>query len=345
MSGPRVTVLMSVHNGERFLREAIRSILSQTFRNFEFLIINDASTDGTPGILKEFDDPRIRVIENEINIGLTKSLNKGIGDARGEYIARMDADDISLDYRLEKQISLLDKSPEIGVVGGAALAIDKEGRVIETFTMPQHDREIAWDLIFYSPLIHPTVVIRRDILRRYGGYDTSRSCAQDYELWCRLRNATRFYNFTEPLILLRKHPDNITSQRTAEQAAAALQISADVLRTVTRMDSTPEDVHNLRVGHAETCDAAIRAAALLYETYRGLKREERWRVSEDDTLSRDATKRIMIMLRPYVMNPRTWPLLARAFWVAPATAVKMVFATLGRVVGGGFNGSGRDAAL
>ncbi|TNE70794.1 glycosyltransferase family 2 protein, partial [bacterium] len=104
---PVITCLMSVYNGEEFLREAMDSILDQTYTNFEFLIINDGSTDDTVPIIESYDDPRIRLIHNEVNIGLTKSLNKGIGLAKGEYIARMDADDISLPERFERQIEVL----------------------------------------------------------------------------------------------------------------------------------------------------------------------------------------------------------------------------------------------
>ncbi|HKQ33129.1 MAG TPA: glycosyltransferase family A protein, partial [Thermodesulfobacteriota bacterium] len=120
---PKVTVLMTVYNGEKFLNEAIDGILNQTFRDFEFLIINDGSTDGSREIIKSYKDPRINLVDNESNIGLTASLNRGLSLAGGEYIARQDADDISLPERLEKQISILERNPDIALLGSWYLEI------------------------------------------------------------------------------------------------------------------------------------------------------------------------------------------------------------------------------
>ena len=117
MKNPKVAVLMSVYNGEKYLREAINSILSQTFNDFEFLIINDGSTDGTADILKSYTDSRIKIINNEKNIGLTKSLNKGLKIAKGEYIARQDADDISMPERLKEEVAFLEIHKDYAVVG------------------------------------------------------------------------------------------------------------------------------------------------------------------------------------------------------------------------------------
>ena len=117
MNEPMVTVLMAVYNGEKFLKEAMESILTQTFTDFEFLIINDGSTDNSVKIIEEFNDPRIRLIHNEKNLKLIASLNKGISLAKGKYIARMDCDDISMPYRLEKEVDFLENSLEYGLVG------------------------------------------------------------------------------------------------------------------------------------------------------------------------------------------------------------------------------------
>ena len=119
MSHPKVTLLMSVFNGQSYLKEAIESILNQTFEDFEFLIINDASKDNSLRIIQSFDDSRIKLVHNSDNIGLTKSLNKGIDLAKGEFIARMDCDDISLPERLSMQVSFMDKNPDIGILSSA----------------------------------------------------------------------------------------------------------------------------------------------------------------------------------------------------------------------------------
>jgi glycosyltransferase involved in cell wall biosynthesis len=124
---PKVTVLMSVYNGEEHLREAIDSILNQTYKNFEFLIIDDGSTDGSVNIIRSYLDPRIRLIKNKKNIGITRSLNKGLKLARGEYIARMDDDDIAFPERLEKQVRFLNEHVNVGLVGGSDITINGVG--------------------------------------------------------------------------------------------------------------------------------------------------------------------------------------------------------------------------
>jgi glycosyltransferase involved in cell wall biosynthesis len=132
-SYPKVSVVMSVYNGEKYLCEAIDSILNQTFENFEFLIVNDGSTDRTLEILQSYRDPRIKVINNERNIGLTASLNKGLKIAKGEYVARMDADDVSFPHRLEQQKAFLDRNPRVAMVGSWAEVIDESGKTQETW--------------------------------------------------------------------------------------------------------------------------------------------------------------------------------------------------------------------
>ena len=130
MKKPKVTVLMSVYNGERYLHESIESILNQTFKDFGFLIINDGSTDNTPKILKSYKDQRIKIISNKNNLGLTKSLNKGIKLAKGEYIARQDVDDVSLSERLEKQVKFLNSYPSYAAVGTFTKIINEDSKVI-----------------------------------------------------------------------------------------------------------------------------------------------------------------------------------------------------------------------
>jgi len=146
MVEPKVTVLMPVYNGERYLNEAVDSILGQTFTDFEFLIIDDASTDKTPEILRSYDDPRIRVVTNEENLGLSKSLNKGLALARGEFIARMDADDVSYPYRLQVQHEFMTQHPGAGVIGSWAEYIDRKGEIVHRYRAPIFPEETTDDL-------------------------------------------------------------------------------------------------------------------------------------------------------------------------------------------------------
>lgn len=218
----KITVLMSVHNGEKYLKEAIESILNQTFKDFEFLIVNDGSTDSSKEIIFSYNDPRIVYVENETNIGLTKSLNKGLKLAKGEYIARMDADDISLPERLEEQVEFMDQHPDIGICG-ARLRLIGGGR---NWKMPSESDLIKASMIFFNPLFHPTVIIRKKILDDNNlKYDESFRYAQDYELWSRIKNFTDFHNIQKSLVLYRISGDRITKKSSGQQKSNAAKVS------------------------------------------------------------------------------------------------------------------------
>ena len=201
-AAPKVSVLMSVYNGELHLREAIESIFSQTFGNFEFVIINDGSTDTSQELIDSFSDSRLVVIKQE-NMGVTKSLNKGLKIARGEYIARQDADDISLSDRLEKQVAYMDAHSEIAVLGGAAIAISNSGQVCGCMQRPESHEELVSRIYKENPFIHPTVMYRREFIEALGGYAEDFLRAQDYDLWLRGYRFWQFHNLQEPLIRYR----------------------------------------------------------------------------------------------------------------------------------------------
>jgi glycosyltransferase involved in cell wall biosynthesis len=200
MHPPRVAVVMSVYNGERYLREAIDSILGQSLKDFEFLIIDDGSDDSSVDIVRTYFDQRIRLIVNKKNIGLAASLNIGIDAAKSRYIARMDCDDISLPKRLETQVAFLERHPDIGICGtGITLTGNPAARMAD---FPRDDALIRAGLIFNSTLAHPTVMMARQLLQDHGlHYDTTFTRAQDYDLWTRCAIYTKFANI--PQILLR----------------------------------------------------------------------------------------------------------------------------------------------
>ena len=231
MANPKVTVLMSVYNGERFLRESMDSILSQTFKDFEFLIVNDGSTDRTKEILESYNDPRISIINNDKNIGLTRSLNKGLALAKGEYIARMDADDISLPERLEKQVEFLDTNPSIGVLGIKSNVIDEKGNTLFQVKHPESHADIMAKLLLDNRFIHSSVIMRKLLLDKYGYYNEELPMAQDYELFLGLSHSTQFANLSEPLHQWRKNTSTgISVLRRQEQIAVRDRIRRAFLK-------------------------------------------------------------------------------------------------------------------
>ena len=222
MKNPKVTVLMSVYNGEKYLQEAIDSILGQTFKDFEFLIINDGSTDKTGEILKSYNDPRIKIINNEKNIGLTKSLNIGLRIAKGEYIARQDADDISMPERLEKEVEFLEQNRNVGLVGTDYLFINEKGKVIHIVKCLNGSRELKAKLLEGNQFGHGSVMLRRECIDKVGVYREEFKFAQDYDFCLRIAEMYDVANISEPLYKWRIDSKSISVAKKALQDKYAL---------------------------------------------------------------------------------------------------------------------------
>jgi len=202
---------MSVYNGEKYLHESVDSILNQTFKDFEFLIINDGSTDKTMQILQCYNDPRIIIVNNKKNFGLTKSLKKGLQMARGEYVARMDVDDISYPRRLEVQYAYMEGNPDIGIIGSWVDVINDIGKKISSRKGGYSSEEIYYILNFRNCLTHSSILFRKDLIINNGGYDEAIDGAQDYELWNRISKIVKIYQIQEPLVKWRKRREEGTS--------------------------------------------------------------------------------------------------------------------------------------
>ena len=229
---PLASVVMSVFNGERYLPDALDSIRGQTFSDFEFIIVDDGSTDSTSKILRDYtrSDERVRVVTQD-RVGLTMSLNKGIILARGEWIARQDADDISDSERLRSQLEFLDSNPAIGVLGTFARIIDEEGNSIRIVEHATQDIDIRFKLLRDNSFSHGSVVFSRRVFEQAGGYDEDMTYCQDYDLWCRMSLYTGLANLHSVLYSWRDVETNISNRKALEQARFRDQIS---LRHCTR---------------------------------------------------------------------------------------------------------------
>lgn len=229
----KVSVLMSVHNGERFLREAVDSILGQTFADFEFIIVDDSSTDGTEAILNGYHDPRIVRLRNETNLGLTKSLNRGLAVARGMYIARMDADDTSDPSRIEKELAVIEDDADTRAVFSCFRRIDAAGQMIQDVPVYFSPEAIYLELFFNNCLLHGTALIEKEFLQRAGGYDESLESAQDYELWNRLKSRSRLVMLPEILYSYRDHQEAVSRNKAEMQERFFLKQFRANLNTLT----------------------------------------------------------------------------------------------------------------
>jgi glycosyltransferase involved in cell wall biosynthesis len=199
---------MAAYNAAAYLRAAIESVLHQSFGDFEFIIVDDGSTDATAGIVGSYDDRRILVLRNPENLGLIASLNRGLNQARGEFIARMDADDESLAQRFEKQLRFLDEHPEVGLCG---TAFDTMGDRSERWPVVHEPARLKCQLLFDTGISHPTVMFRRELMLRHGlYYDPAYRHAEDYELWARFAEVTEIANVPAVLLKYRLHPQSIS---------------------------------------------------------------------------------------------------------------------------------------
>ena len=268
MRFPNVSVVMSVYNGQAFLSEAIESILGQTLRDFEFVVVDDGSMDKTAEILTDYAsrDGRMRVLRHE-NKGRAVSLNIGISLATGDYIARMDADDVAMPYRLKEQVDFIERHPEVGLLGGAVELINTSGQAIKTARPPQEDSEIKSWMLRSNPMFHPTVVMRKELALASGGYRKALLDADDYDLWLRISERSQLANLGKPMLKYRIHSDQVSVRNLEHQTLCVLAArtaaklrrhgSPDPLSDVDEI--TPQLLHTLGVTSAEIQAALLGA--------------------------------------------------------------------------------------
>lgn len=214
MGGPIVSVIMPVYNCELYIREAVESILYQTYTDFEFIIIDDASRDDTVSIIKTYNDPRVQLIEKPFNSGYTNSLNLGLQVAKGKYIARMDGDDISFPERFARQIDFLEANPEVNLCGTSYRIIGSN----RSIALPEGHDAIKIALLKGNCIAHPSVMMRKQSLDSFSVvYDVSKEPAEDYDLWVRMVMKGKLHNLQEVLLDYRTHSSQVSKKQSTEQ--------------------------------------------------------------------------------------------------------------------------------
>lgn len=213
---PLISVVMAAYNTDKYIEEAIKSILNQTFKEFEFIIIDDASTDNTWKIISKFakKDKRIRAFQNKNNLKVSYSLNRGIKEAKGKYIARIDADDWSYPYRLKLQFDFMEMNPEIGISGGIMEICNENLKPIVQRKYSLTDKELRKSIFYFSPFSHPLIIIRKSILIKTSLYDKQYFPAEDYELYFKIGLLSKFANLDEILLRYRVINNSLTTGQT-----------------------------------------------------------------------------------------------------------------------------------
>ena len=230
---PLVSVLLAVHNDAAFLGSALDSVFGQTRRDLELIVVDDASTDETPEVLGRVTDRRFVLLRNDERLGLAASLNHGLDQATGKYVARLDADDIALPQRLERQLARIRAAPPVGIVGSGVVDLTVDGRQGKTHLMPAGSRPLRWHALFSSPFFHPTVLVDRELLDKQGlRYDPSFLESEDYELWTRLFAIADGDNVRDALVLKRVHSGQASQHRRELQESFQRQVA---LREIKRI--------------------------------------------------------------------------------------------------------------
>lgn len=227
---PLVSVLLPVYNCAGYVEEAVRSILEQDFADFELLVLDDGSTDATPSVLAGLSDPRMRVLRHP-NMGLPATLNKGIGIARGKYIARQDADDISLPQRLGRQVAFLEAHPGCALLGTWSRILVDRTPTERMHRHPIDARTLAFEILFDSQFVHPSVMFRREVTSSVGLYSTdpAKRGPEDYDFWVRIARQFGLGNLAEPLILYREIPTSMSRSGGEAWREKVMRISAEAL--------------------------------------------------------------------------------------------------------------------
>ena len=259
---PKVSVLLSVHNGGNYLKDAVESVLRQTYCDFEFLILDDGSTDGSTEYLDGLaeQDSRVRVIRQQ-NQGLVASLNRLITESRGSLLARMDADDICTPDRFQLQVQQFEHDPDLAVLGGRIEMIDPSGKSLGEQGYPLTARESEEMLWFGCPVAHPAVMMRRDVVVEIGGYRDFFAHCEDYDLWLRISQRAPIRNLDKVVLKYRVHQDSVSSSKRSEQLLGTYFAQAAWLM---RRRGEPDPVHqwdkpslelleNLRLPAEEKC--------------------------------------------------------------------------------------------
>ena len=328
--------MLAVFNGAAHVEEALDSILEQTFDDFELIVIDDGSTDETPRLLGRRADARVRILRNETNRGLTWSLNRGLFEARGEYIARQDADDTSEPMRLARQVSYLDRNPHVMLLGTAYFRIDESGRRTARRTVPTESLAARWRLLFLNVFPHTSVMLRRSVLQSVGRYDERFEYAQDYEFWSRIARSHEVAGLTEPLVSYRTSSTSLTStyagageevdaisRANVLSVVTSAEIGADVARRFDRDTAWRllfGDWFSLRAGAAGRCVSDIltvqHAFGLVAVSNARVGRRHRARVAR--TLTARLARLALMERRPTALAACAR---AGAAWVSASVAV------------------------
>ena len=324
-NNPRVSVITTVRNGERFLAAAIESILAQSFTDFEYLLVDDASTDGSGAIIARYaaEDARIVPLHKAFSVNHSHAINAALPQARGEFVAILDADDLAHPARLARQVEFLAANPDIGVVGAQVSQIDDEGSVHHTMSFPTSWALARWTIFFGTPVLHSAAMVRRRLLTEIGGYSVQWKYANDYSLWATLIDRTRITNLPETLVSYRRHAQQTSSTTTTPQQGEVWLLIHRMLAERLGLRAPLNDIgllyHGWRGMPLEDAAALMRAADLLTSIQERYCAVEQPDAATADLIAAECARHLLTLAWIHRRSERTASrrLLARALVLDP----------------------------
>lgn len=322
---PRVSVVTTVYNGERFLAEAIESILGQTFGDFEYILVDDASSDSSPRILQHYahQDRRILVLRNSSNCNVSYALNRALETASGEYFANLDQDDIAYPRRLELQVAFLDSHPEVVAVGAQAVSMDATGALNHPLTYAQSPEMARWSILFGAPILHSTAMMRRSQVLAVGGYPVRQWFVNDFILYAELMRLHQLANLPDTLVGYRRHGQQTASVFSKPQRGQAWLLIHSLLAERLGLRVSLSDIglifDGVRGVELQDDVALLRAADLLtmiWERYLAVEQPD---PATTDEIDADCARRLLAMAWTHrrSQRPASRVLLARALAIDP----------------------------
>ena len=327
---PRLSVLTAVYNGEAYIDQAVASILAQTYTDFEYILIDDASTDSTPQKIAGWAgrDGRIRTLRNQRSANPAGALNCGLSLAVGEYIAILDGDDLAYPQRFAQQVAYLDGHPQVGVVGGQVQRIDQDGRALKLMSYPTHPTLVRWVVFFQTPVLHSAAMMRRALVEKVGGYSVQHSWMTDYDLFARLMEVSQVTNLPDCLAAYRINTGQVSSVHKKPQSGQVLLLICRLLFERLELRAGLNEIQSmyLAVRSRELPDEAalLGAAGLLGEMYTRFTRRKVLDEDGRELVCMDCAKRWhrMAVVHQTLFPEASQEILRRALELDPLAAVR-----------------------
>ena len=322
MKSPIISVIMATYNDAKYISKTVESILNQSFTDFEFIIINDCSKDNTFEVLSRYNDKRIKIINNKKNLGLYKSLNIGFNNSSGDFIARIDADDIAFINRLQVQYDYLKCNPSIGLVGCNYYEINSKGDRISDLIKFHHEPIIInWRMCFENPVPSP-VLFKRSVYLTVGGFYERSKVGMDYDFFSKVAKIDKISNIQEPIMYWRVHASSISSSQGEFQLKNAKDVSRNYVNDILNKKLDKKEIEFLWNRDPQLYNSY--KLSILYKIFKKILSEKRWSIEEKNILKRYVVNYLIYHFKIHIKQPLVILLVLKTLFISPMAYLTMI---------------------